>query len=139
MLISWTQIQTFWHSDFVPERSFSISWFWKKVSRRQQSMKKIHSMQTLSVFFFSVQWETILNLGLLGNFSCFLSSADCFQNHFFENLFQKCLWSVKQFRSRSRSTYCQAWSRSERFCKVYQQTTIGGIDLIMDITFHFAL
>ena len=46
--------------------------------------------------------DTCLTLRMLGNFSCFLSSVDVFENHlFFEKLFQVYHQSVKEFGSRS--------------------------------------
>ena len=44
-----------------------------------------------------------------------LSAADFFKINFFENLFQKCHQSVKQFGSRSGPTFCRAWSWSKPF------------------------
>ena len=50
-----------------------------------------------------------LTLCLLGNFSCFLSSADFFQTQLFsKNSFSEYHQSIKQFESRSCPTFCRA-------------------------------
>ena len=45
-------------------------------------------------------------LCLLGNFACFLSSADFFKINFFEKFFWEYHQSVKQFGSRSELAFC---------------------------------
>ena len=46
-----------------------------------------------------------------------------------KKFFQEYHQSVKQFGSRSSLTFCQAWSGSKLFAKVYQLTTLGGKEL----------
>ena len=62
---------------------------------------------------------------MLANFSLFffLSSADFFQNKPFKKFFLEHYQSVKQFGSRSGTTFCRSSSESKLFALGYEQTT----------------
>ena len=74
-----------------------------------------------------------LTLCRLGNFFCFLSSADFFQNQLFETLFQELPSECQTVWIQIRPDILSGLIWVETVCKTacigYQQTTLGGKEL----------